>query len=78
MKLTVHQSRIKTIRTNDSGWLLKDNNVLSPRAGFEINSHCPKEYRQILAECINRGWIMPVAHVYDHELTFDTLKETTL
>lgn len=58
--------------------MLKDNLVLSPRAGFEINPHCPQEYKMILSECINNGWLKPVAYVYDHELTFDTLKDVVL
>ena len=78
MKLVASTSRIKTIKTGDPNWVLKDGMVLSPRAGFEINHQCPREYKLILAECINKGWIMPVAHVFDHELTFDTLKDVVL
>ena len=58
--------------------MLNNSPVLSPRAGFEINQHCPKEYKMIISECINNGWLRPVAHVYDHELTFDTLKGVTI
>lgn len=78
MKLVSSPSRIKTIKTGDPGWLIKDGMVLSPRAGFEINPKCPGEYRAILRECINNEWIKPVAYVFDHELTFDTLKDVVL
>lgn len=78
MNFTVNECKIKTIKLGDDGWILKDGFSLSPRAGFEISADCPKSYRSILAECINRGWITPVAHIYDHELTFDTLKGTVL
>jgi hypothetical protein len=78
MMFDVPGNHIKSIRTGDAGWVLKDNFILSPRAGFDISPDCPREYRQILATCIDRGWVAPVAYIYDHELTFDTLKGTVL
>jgi hypothetical protein len=41
-----------------------------PRAGFDISQSCPKEYRMIILECINIGWLKPVAHVHERELLF--------
>lgn len=35
---------------------------LVPRAGFQISEKCPKDYRMILMQCIDLGWIQPVAH----------------
>lgn len=35
---------------------------LVPRAGFQISEHCPKEYKLIIAECINNGWLKPISH----------------
>ena len=78
MKLVANQSNIKTVKLGDPGWLLKDGMVLSPRAGFEINPKCPQEYRMIIRECIDNGWLMPVAYVFDHEMIFDTLKDVVL
>lgn len=49
---------------------------MSPRAGFEVSNHCPREYRLIISECIDNGWIKPVAHMMDYEYTMDKLKET--
>lgn len=72
--MKILQSRIRTIRSGDPLWMLNDGVIISPRAGFEINPSCPREYRMIIAECVNNGWIKPVANVYDHEQTFDTLK----
>jgi hypothetical protein len=54
--------------------MINDGLVLCPRAGFEINEHCPREYRQIIAACIDQGWLKPVAHVYGKELTMDALR----
>lgn len=75
MKYRVHKTSIRTLRPNDPNFILDDGIILSPRAGFEVSQQCPKEYKMILQECIRYGWIMPVANVYDHELTFDILKE---
>jgi hypothetical protein len=52
--------------------------LVTPRAGFEISSGCPYNYREIIQECVRQGWLKPVANVYDHELTFDVLKDVTV
>jgi hypothetical protein len=52
-----------------------DGIVMVPRAGFKINERCPREYKLIIAQCIDNGWLQPVAHIKDHELTFDILTE---
>jgi hypothetical protein len=54
--------------------MLHDDMVMAPRAGFEISQRCPENYRSLIQECIGHGWLQPVAHVYDYELTFDRLK----
>jgi len=74
MKFVQQISNIRTIRQGDSKFMISDGLVLCPRAGFEINEHCPREYRQIIAACIDRGWLKPVAHVYGKELTMDALR----
>jgi hypothetical protein len=47
----------------------------APRAGFEISQGCPKEYKMIIAECINNGWIEPVAFITEQEFAWDELKK---
>ena len=74
MKFIQQVSKIRTVRQGDSKFMLNDGLVICPRAGFEINEHCPREYRQIIAACIDRGWLKPVAHVYGKELTMDALR----
>ena len=74
MTYTVHQSQIRTIRQEDPSFMITDKFIMTPRAGFEINEKCPREYKMIIAECIDRGWIKPVAHVYGKELTMDALR----
>jgi hypothetical protein len=70
MNITAHQSRIRTIKQSDSRFQIKDRFLMVPRAGFDISQSCPKEYRMIILECINIGWLKPVAHVHERELLF--------
>lgn len=74
MNIRVHQTNIRTIRQNDDRWLLKDGITICPRAGFEIDQRCPREYRMIISECIDLGWLKPVANVYDYETVYEKLK----
>lgn len=74
MKISTRTTNIKTIRQGNSKFMLQDGLMICPRAGFEINENCPLEYRQIIAACIDQGWLKPVAHVYGKELTMDALR----
>ena len=69
-------SRFKTLRPGDSDFVIQDGFLLASRAGFEISNNCPREYRLIIAECVNNGWLTPVANMLDYEHTMDKLKET--
>lgn len=72
--MIVTKSKIRTVKQGDPKFMLQDGMVVCPRAGFEINQQCPREYKLIIAECINNGWLKPVAHVYGKELTMDALR----
>jgi hypothetical protein len=74
MNIVISRSKINTIKQGDPKFMLTDGMVVCPRAGFEINQRCPKEYKLIIAECINNGWLKPVAHIYGKELTMDALR----
>jgi hypothetical protein len=74
MVITQHKSKIKTIRQSDPKFTIVDGFVTCPRAGFDISQNCPSEYRMIILECLNNGWLKPVAHVYGKELTMDALR----
>jgi hypothetical protein len=49
--------------------------MMSPRAGFEISSGCPIEYKMVLQECINNGWLKPVAYMTEREMLFVGLSD---
>jgi hypothetical protein len=73
MTYKLHQSRLRTIRQSDQDFMLEDCFLSAPRAGFHILPECPREYKLIIAECIDKGWLKPVATVYDNELMWDRL-----
>lgn len=75
MTFKVYSSRVRTIHQTDPDFLIHDGMVLSPRAGFMINEKCPTNYRQVIKECLDNGWLMPVAYMKDSELVWDALQQ---
>jgi hypothetical protein len=66
----------KTLRPSDADFTFSPDGIkIVPRAGFEISNHCPLEYRLIVAECLNNGWLKPVAHMRDTEYTMELLQK---
>lgn len=66
----------KTLRHTDTDFTFSPDGIrIVPRAGFEISSHCPAQYKQIIAECINNGWLKPVAHMRNTEYTMELLRK---
>lgn len=68
MKITSKISSIRTIKSGNPHFYIRDNFISSPRAGFEISGCCPDDYKLMLRDCITHGWIKPVAHVTEREL----------
>lgn len=68
------RNKIKQIKPNDPLWHIKSGLYMTPRAGFQINEKCPKEYRAIIAQCINSGWLQPIAYMCDDEYMWEELK----
>lgn len=66
--------RIKTIKSDDPMFYIKGDVTMSPRAGLEILQSCPREYRMILSECLDKGWLKPVAYMRDDEYIWEQLK----
>jgi len=75
MNITTRQSQIKRLDRTDRRFIIYDDFVAVPRAGFEISKTCPGEYRSILMQAVQAGWIKPVAHVHERELLFMGLSE---
>lgn len=71
MTFNVRESTVRTIRGGEKGFMLNDGVVVMPRAGFEISRSCPDSYKQIISQCIDNGWLKPVAYVKDAELFWE-------
>jgi hypothetical protein len=74
MSFVVRQSNIRAVKPGDPLFTLNDGLLRANRAGFEISQHCPREYRLIISECINNGWLKPVAYITADEQFIETLK----
>lgn len=73
INITTTKSSLRTVHQGDPKWMLRDGFILAPRAGFEISKNCPKEYKAIIARCIDKGWLKPLATVRDSELFWEEL-----
>jgi hypothetical protein len=67
--------KVKSLKAGDPNWHIHNGLTITPRAGFEISNQCPREYRLILADCIDRGWLKPVAYMRDDEYMWEELKK---
>lgn len=70
MNITTRQTKIRRLDRSDPNFTIRDDFVAVPRAGFEISKTCPGEYRSILMQAVQAGWIKPIAHVHERELLF--------
>lgn len=75
MTFTTQKVKIKAIRNDDPMFYIKGDITISGRAALEISQSCPRDYRLVLSECIDRGWIKPVAYMRDDEYVWEQLKE---
>jgi hypothetical protein len=71
--IKTYQSQVRTIKRGDSRFRIVDKFVTCDRAGFEISKSCPYEYKLILSECVERGWIEPVAYMTEREMLISGL-----
>lgn len=67
--------RIKTLKSDDKDFRFVHKNVICSRAGFEISTTCPSDYRLIIGECINNGWLKPVAFMKESEYVWEKVKD---
>lgn len=70
MYITTHDSQVRSLTTDDPRFLIKDKFTVTPRAGFEISGACPQNYAKIILDCVDRGWLKPVANITERELVF--------
>ena len=73
MTITTPENRFKEIKRDDEHFRMTDGIRVVPRAAIEISNQCPREYQMILADCIDRGWVKPVAYIKTKELFWEVL-----
>jgi hypothetical protein len=68
--------KIKTLKSGDSDFTFShDGFTLTPRAGFQISSGCPRIYKEIIQECLHKGWLKPIANMKESEFMWEKLGE---
>ena len=73
MKIKISHNPVKTVKNDDPNFMIRSGITLSPRAGFEVSLKCPKEYRMIIRDCIDNGWLKPVAYMTEREMMISGL-----
>ena len=69
-------TRFKTLKQGDEDFTFSpDGYTMVPRASLVISQRCPENYRTLIAECVNHGWLKPVAHMRDTEYTWEILQK---
>ena len=74
--IKISGTNFKTLKRSDDDFMFSpDGYTMVPRASLEISKRCPEYYRDLIAECINHGWLKPIAHMRDTEYTMELLKK---
>ena len=69
-------AQYKTLEQGDDDFSFSPDGVtMVPRASLVISQRCPEKYRTLIAECVNHGWLRPVAHMRDTEYTWEMLQK---
>lgn len=75
MTFIINSSKVREIVQTDSDFNIVDGIVVYPRAMIQIAPDCPATIRSHIQWAVDNGYLKNVAYMYNHELTFDKLKE---
>ena len=70
-------SRVREIRQGSEDFMLDDGMIRYPRAMIHLHPDCPWQVRDQVNFAVAKGWLTSVAHVYDNELMWDKLSESS-
>lgn len=73
MNITSSKSTIKTIKQGDPNFIITDGFFQSHRASINISQNCPEKYKDIIVECLRKGWVGPIAHITEREMIISGL-----
>ena len=75
MNISVKNTKVHKIESNDPNFNILDEFIIYQRAAIHFSADIPPNYSQILAKCLDEGWIRPVAYVTEREKLFIGLSE---
>jgi hypothetical protein len=74
--IKITSSRCKSLQPGDDDFTFSPDGItVVPRASLKISQRCPDNYKDLILECVNHGWIQPVANMRDVEYTMELLKK---
>lgn len=73
MTYTTSGTTFKEIKQGDSDFMMTDGIKLVPRAAIKISQRCPSNYASLIQECMNHGWLKPVAYMKESEYVWEKL-----
>ena len=72
---TAHESNVRTIKQEDTGFYITDGITVAARAGVIFDSTCPRYEEETIRRAFSLGYIKLVANVKDNELMWETLSK---
>ena len=74
------ESEVKEFTCGDPEFQIHEGIMVYFRAGIRISEKMPHTYKEIVVQCLERGWLTPVANIRDSELAtgkmWNNLKNT--
>ena len=67
IKYSTPKTKVRKIKSTDPNFNITTDWIIYPRAAIHISQRCPDTYKHLIEECVNHGWIKPVAHVTEKE-----------
>jgi hypothetical protein len=75
INISRRNSVIRRITPNDPDFCIISGYAYYPRAGVEVTSKCPADYRDMINLAISKGWVEPVAHIQESEYMWEKLSD---
>ncbi|CAB4137578.1 hypothetical protein UFOVP328_39 [uncultured Caudovirales phage] len=75
INISSSNSTVRRITPEDDDFCIISGYAYYPRAGVEITSKCPADYRATIKLAITKGWVEPVAHVKESEYMWEKLND---
>lgn len=66
---------VKKLQFSDDDFCFNEDNTEYYRAAIELDKEIPVQFKRIVIECFEKGWIKPVAYIREQELIWDKLHE---